>query len=40
MGKKGKGGGKQTKEDKEALPEVDREYYEIQIADLNQKLTR
>lgn len=40
MGKKGKGGGKQNKEDKDTLPEVDREFYEIQITDLNQKLTR
>lgn len=42
MGKKGKGGNKkkQAKEDKEVLPEVDKEFYEIQIADLNQKLAR
>lgn len=42
MGKKSKGGGKkkQNKEDKDVLPEVDKEFYEIQLTDLNQKLSR
>lgn len=40
-GKKG-GGGKKKKEleEKDVLTEVDREYYEIQLVDLNRKLTR
>lgn len=42
MGKKSKGGGKkkQVKEEKDGLPEVDKEYYEIQIADLTKKFNR
>lgn len=42
MVKKGKGSKKkQSKEDKkDALPEVDKEHYEIQIGDLNKKLNR
>ncbi|KAL1122103.1 hypothetical protein AAG570_003509 [Ranatra chinensis] len=41
MGKKGRGGKKkQLKEVKDALPEVDKEFYEIQINDLSKKITR
>lgn len=43
--KGGKGGGKGKKkkkeqEEKDVLTEVDREYYEVQLVDLNRKLTR
>jgi len=43
MGGKKRGGGKGKKkelEEKDILTEVDREYYEIQLVDLNRKLTR
>lgn len=43
MGGKKAGGGKGKKkelEEKDVLTEVDREYFELQLVDLNKKLTR